>query len=87
MDPKRHFPAEQCLMLNNVARIIASRRNLSDLCHDLAERLHHLVDFSCLGVMPYDPALHVLRLHTLDSVAPGPPRPGAAYVMDDIPSA
>ena len=31
MDPTPHFPAEQCLMLNDVARIIASRRNLSDL--------------------------------------------------------
>ena len=65
-------------MLNDVARIIASQRNLSDLFHDLAERLHRLVDFSYLGVMLYDPAQHVLRLHTLESVAPGPLRPGAA---------
>ena len=56
MDPTSHFPAEQCRMLNDVARIIASRRNLSDLFHDLAERLHRLVDFSYLGVMLYDPA-------------------------------
>ena len=31
MDPTPHFPAEQCLMLNDVARIIVSRRNLFDL--------------------------------------------------------
>src|SRR5262249_12540194 len=37
MDPTPHFPAEQCLTLNDVARIIASRRNLSELFHDLAE--------------------------------------------------
>jgi transcriptional regulator with GAF, ATPase, and Fis domain len=66
MDPTPHFPAEQCLMLNDVARIIASRRNLSDLFHDLAERLHRLIDFSYLGVMLYDPAQHVLRLRTLE---------------------
>jgi formate hydrogenlyase transcriptional activator len=86
MDPTPHVPAEQCLMLNDVARIIASRRNLADLFHDLAARLHHLLDFSYLGVMLYDPAQHVLRLHTLESAAPGPLRPGAAYAVDDIPS-
>jgi formate hydrogenlyase transcriptional activator len=86
MDPTPHVPAEQCLMLNDVARIIASRRNLSDLFHDLAERLHRLVDFSYLGVMLYDPEQHVLRLHTLESAAPGPLRPGAVFAVDDIPS-
>src|SRR5262249_35815527 len=29
---------------------------------------------------------HVLRLHTLESTAPGPLRPGAAFAVDDIPS-
>src|SRR5215467_4085986 len=86
MDPTLHFPAEQCLMLSDVARIIASRRNLFDLFRDLAERLHRLVDFSYLGVMLYDPAQHVLRLHTLESAAPGPLRQGAAYAVDVIPS-
>jgi formate hydrogenlyase transcriptional activator len=86
MDPTSHFPAEQCRMLNDVARIIASRRNLAALFHDLAERLHCLIDFSYLGVMLYDPAQHVLRLHTLETVAPGPLRPGAAYAVDAIPS-
>ena len=86
MDLTPHFPAEQCLLLNDVARLIASRRNLADLFHDLAERLHRLVDFSYLGVMLYDPAQHVLRLHTLESAAPGPLRPGAAFAVDAIPS-
>ena len=45
MDPTPHFPAEQYLLLNDVARLIASQRNLCDLFHDLAERLHRLVDF------------------------------------------
>jgi formate hydrogenlyase transcriptional activator len=81
-----HFPAEQCLTLNEVSQIIASRRNLSDLFHDLAERLHRLLDFSYLGVMLYDAPQHVLRLHTLESAAPGPLRPGAAFAVEDIPS-
>jgi formate hydrogenlyase transcriptional activator len=86
MDSTPHFPAEQCRMLNDVAQIIASRRNLSDLFHDLAERLHCLVDFSYLGVMFYDPAQHVLRLHTLESAVEGPLRPGTAFAVDAIPS-
>ena len=86
MEPPPYFPVEQCLTLNDVARIIASRRTLSDLFHDLAERLHHLLDFSYLGVMLYDPAQHVLRLHKLESAAPGPLRPGAAFAVEDIPS-
>jgi formate hydrogenlyase transcriptional activator len=86
MDPTPHIPAEQCLLLNDVARIIATRRNLADLFHDLAERLHRLVDFSYLGVMLYDPSQHVLRLHTLESASPGPLRAGAAYAVDAIPS-
>jgi formate hydrogenlyase transcriptional activator len=86
MNPTPHFPVEQCLTLNEVVQIIASRRNLSDLFHDLAERLHRLIDFSYLGVMLYDAAQHVLQLHTLESAALGPLRPGAAFAMDDIPS-
>jgi formate hydrogenlyase transcriptional activator len=86
MEPTSHFLAEQCLTLNDVARIIASRRMLSDLFHDLAERLHHLLDFSYLGVMLYDAAQHALQLHMLESAAPGPLRPGAAFAVEDIPS-
>ncbi len=51
MEPLPYFPVEQCLTLNEVSRIIASRRNLSELFHDLAERLHRLLDFSYLSVM------------------------------------
>ncbi|MGH8058714.1 MAG: GAF domain-containing protein, partial [Candidatus Entotheonellia bacterium] len=86
MEPTLHFPAEQCLTLNEVARIIASRRNLSDLFHDLAEWLHRLLDFSYLGVMLYDPARHVMRLHNLEGSPRGPLRPGAEFAVEDIPS-
>jgi formate hydrogenlyase transcriptional activator len=86
MEPTLHFPVEQCLTLNEVSRIIASRRNLSDLFHDLAEWLHRLLDFSYLGVMLYDPAQHVMRLHNLEGSPRGPLRPGAAFAVEDIPS-
>jgi formate hydrogenlyase transcriptional activator len=86
MEPTPHYPVEQCLTLNEVSRIIASRRNLSDLFHDLAEWLHRLLDFSYLGVMLYDPAQHVMRLHNLEGSPRGPLRPGAEFAVEDIPS-
>jgi formate hydrogenlyase transcriptional activator len=86
MEPIPYVPVEQCLTLNEVSRIIASRRNLSELFHDLAERLHRLLDFSYLGVMLYDPAKHVMRLHNLEGSPHGPLRPGAEFAVEDIPS-
>jgi formate hydrogenlyase transcriptional activator len=86
MEPTPHFAVEQCLMLNEVSRIIASQRNLSELLHDLAGRLHRLLDFSYLGVMLYDPAQHVMRLHNLEGSPRGPLRPGAEFAVEDIPS-
>jgi formate hydrogenlyase transcriptional activator len=86
MEPPPHFPVEQCLTLNEVSKIIASRRNLSELFHDLAEWLHRLLDFSYLGVMLYDPAQHVMRLHNLEGSPHGPLRPGAEFAVEDIPS-
>jgi hypothetical protein len=86
MESTPGFPVEQCLTLNAVARIIASRRNLSELLHDLAERLHSLLDFSHLSVMLDDPAQHVMRLHNLQGSPRGPLRPGAEFAVEDIPS-
>jgi formate hydrogenlyase transcriptional activator len=86
MEPTPLIPVEQCLTLNEVSRIIASRRNLSELFHDLAERLHGLLDFSYLSVMLYDPAQHVMRLHNLQGAPRGPLRPGAEFAVEDIPS-
>jgi formate hydrogenlyase transcriptional activator len=86
MEPTPYVPVEQCLTLNEVSRIIASRRNLSELFHDLAERLHGLLDFSYLGVMLYDPVQHVMRLHNLEGSPRGPLRPGAEFAVEDIPS-
>jgi formate hydrogenlyase transcriptional activator len=80
------FPIEQCLTLNEVSRIIASRRNLPELLHDLAERLRRLLDFQYLSVMLYDPVQHVMRLHNLAGSPRGPLRPGAEFAVEDIPS-
>jgi formate hydrogenlyase transcriptional activator len=86
MESPPDVPVAQCLTLNEVSRIIASRRNLYDLFHDLAEWLHRLLDFSYLGVMLYDPAQHVMRLHNLEGSPQGQLRPGAEFAVEDIPS-
>jgi formate hydrogenlyase transcriptional activator len=86
MESTSLFPVEQFLTLNEVSRIIASRRNLADLLHDLAEQLHGLLDFSYLSVMLYNPAQHVMRLYNLQGSPRGQLRPGAEFAVEDIPS-
>ena len=77
---------EQYLTLLDVAKAIASHRNLSDLFQDLTARLHRLLDFHYLSVVLHDEAQHVMRLHNLESSVRGTLQPGAAFAVDDIPS-
>jgi formate hydrogenlyase transcriptional activator len=86
MEPITHSPVEQYLALVDVSRVIASRRNLGDLFHDLTERLHGLLDFHYLSVVLYDAVHHVMRLHNLESSVRGTLRLGAALAVEDIPS-
>jgi hypothetical protein len=79
-------PVEQYLTLLDVAKAIASHRNLFDLFQDLTARLHRLLDFHYLNVVLHDEAEHVLRLHTLESSVDGRLQPGAQFALDDIPS-
>ena len=58
------------LTLLELSKAIASHRDLSGLFHDLACRLHKLVDFSHLGVMLYDPKRNVMRFHLLETCEP-----------------
>ena len=57
----------QYLMLLELSKAIASHRNLSDLFHDLAGRLHDLFDFNYLGVRLHDESRNVMRLHILET--------------------
>jgi formate hydrogenlyase transcriptional activator len=61
---------EQYLTLLELSKVIASHRNLDDLFHDLAERLHHLFDFQSISVMLHDDARNVMRLHLLETSEP-----------------
>ncbi|HWF13998.1 MAG TPA: sigma 54-interacting transcriptional regulator [Candidatus Acidoferrales bacterium] len=53
--------------LLEVAEAIAQHRDLGELFHELAERLHRVVEFEYLNLILYDPLRNVMRLHILES--------------------
>jgi formate hydrogenlyase transcriptional activator len=53
--------------LLEVGEIIAQQRDLPALFHDLAERLHSVVEFDFLALTLHDAARNVMRLHILES--------------------
>jgi formate hydrogenlyase transcriptional activator len=72
--------------LLEVAESIAQHRDLAALFHDLAERLHSVVDFDFLTLMLHDPARNVMRLHILETRLPTPSKTGSEMPMDGHPS-
>ena len=80
-------PAASYLALTEVSRIIASRRTLSDLFHDLAEHLHRLLNFHYLSVVLYDAAHDVMRTHILEMAGHGMRQPDdIVFAVDEAPS-
>src|SRR5262252_2973995 len=80
-------PAAPYLALTEVSRIIASRRTLSDLFHDLAEHLHRLLNFHYLSVVLYDAAHNVMRTHILEMAGQGMRQPDdIVFAVDAAPS-
>src|ERR671919_2930583 len=77
---------EQYLTLLDIAKAIASHRHLSDLFQDLTAQLHQVLDFHFLGVVLYDAAQHVMRLHNLEASGRSTLQPGAAFGVEEIPS-
>lgn len=61
------LPAPQYLTLLELSRAVASQGTLSDLLHDVANPLHSLFDFNYLGVLLYDEACKVMRLHAVET--------------------
>ncbi len=53
--------------LLEVAEAIAQHRDLGELFHELAERLHRVVEFDYLNLILHDPVRNVMRLHILES--------------------
>jgi formate hydrogenlyase transcriptional activator len=73
--------------LLEVAESIAQHRDLAALFHDLAERLHSVVDFDFLTLVLHDAERNVMRLHVLETRLPTPGKAtGTESPMDGHPS-
>jgi formate hydrogenlyase transcriptional activator len=63
-------------VLLEVAEAIASYRDLRELFHVLAERLHLVVEFDYLNLILHDAKRNVMRLHILETSRPTHVEPG-----------
>jgi formate hydrogenlyase transcriptional activator len=68
-------PAPYQILLE-VAEAIASYRDLRELFHVLAERLHLVVEFDYLNLILHDAKRNVMRLHILETSRPTHVEPG-----------
>jgi formate hydrogenlyase transcriptional activator len=72
--------------LLEVSEAIAQQRDLPALFHDLAARLHSVIDFDFLSLVLHDPARNVMRLHILETRLPGDKPTGNESPIDGNPA-
>ena len=72
--------------LLEVSEAIAQQRDLRALFHDLAERLHSVIEFDFLTLVLHDPARYVMRLHVLETRIPGEKAAGSESPVEGNPS-
>src|SRR5713101_783925 len=74
--------------LLEVSEAIAQQRDLPALFHDLAARLHSVIDFDFLTLVLHDPVKNVMRLHILETRIPtAKPKPSEVeHSMESHPS-
>jgi formate hydrogenlyase transcriptional activator len=72
--------------LLEVSEAIAQQRDLPALFHDLAGRLHSVIDFDFLTLVLHDAAKNVMRLHILESRIPVEKHTGSEVPIEDSPS-
>jgi formate hydrogenlyase transcriptional activator len=77
---------QQLEALLEVSEAISQQRDLPALFHDLAERLHSVVDFDFLTLTLYDPVRNVMRLHILETRVPHEKHAGSETPVDGHPS-
>jgi formate hydrogenlyase transcriptional activator len=90
--PEVAFPSplehsrRQLEALLDVSEAIALQRDLPALFHDLAERLHSVVDFDFLTLVLHDPARNAMRLHVLETRIPSEKPTGTEAPVENNPS-
>jgi len=72
--------------LLEVSEAIAQQRDLPALFHDLAARLHFVIEFDFLSLVLHDPARNVMRLHILESRIPSEKTTGSESPVENNPS-
>jgi formate hydrogenlyase transcriptional activator len=77
---------QQLEALLEVSEAISQQRDLPALFHDLAGRLHSVVDFDFLTLTLHDPARNVMCLHILETRVPHEKHTGAETPVDGHPS-
>jgi formate hydrogenlyase transcriptional activator len=83
--PSEHS-RQQLEALLEVSEAIAQQRDLPALFHDLAGRLHPVVDFDFLTLTLHDPVRNVMRLHILETQIPHEKHAGSESPVDGHPS-
>jgi len=90
--PEVAFPSplehsrRQLEALLEVSEAIAQQRDLPALFHDLAERLHSVVDFDFLTLVLHDSGRNVMRLHVLETRIPSEKPTGTEAPVENNPS-
>ena len=77
---------KQLEALLEVSEAIAQQRDLPALFHDLANRLHSVVDFDFLTLMLYDASRNSVRLHVLETKDGSEAPSDAEHPLDEHPS-
>jgi len=72
--------------LLEVSEAIAQQRDLPALFHDLAARLHSVIDFDFLSLVLHDSAKNVMRLHILETHLPSEKVAGSESPIEGNPS-
>jgi formate hydrogenlyase transcriptional activator len=80
------LPYSQCQALLEIAEAIAIHRDLSELFHDLAQRLPGIVPFDYLNLLLHNPARNVMTLHVLATPQPSAVKAGLEWPVDETPS-
>ncbi|HXT26511.1 MAG TPA: sigma 54-interacting transcriptional regulator [Candidatus Eisenbacteria bacterium] len=84
--PALDHSRRQLEALLDVSEIIAQHRDLNTLFHELATRLHSVVDSDFLTLVLHDPEKNVMRLHVLESRVHTEKTIGFEHPVDSSPS-
>ena len=73
--------SDQYRALLAVSEAIVAHHDLSALFHELAGRLHQVVQFDFLALVLHEEASNTMRLHVLETSEPSGPRPVLRFLL------